>query len=200
MLKVNVEELCRLAGVTGAIPAASCATQRRRTVVAAVRQVLAGPHAPAWVAITDGPHRAYLFPGRPATVAASRKQLQVRTMGQGGDAHARLMLPTPTLQTWPWESYPDVNAVEGYWEYDVPAVPDVKNPVGAGDSVAAATLSAALAGVPIHAAFALGLAVGSDSCRYCTQRGSGSDSAALCVAHHVPKNALASHFCWGVQV
>lgn len=53
-----------------------------------------------------------------------------------------------------------------FYEYHLPVVEDVVNPIGAGDTVGAVFLAQLIAGVPAHIAFACGLAAGSASCRH----------------------------------
>ena len=52
-----------------------------------------------------------------------------------------------------------------FYEFHLPTVQDVVNPIGAGDTVGAIFLSQLLAGAPPQDAFACGLAAGSASCR-----------------------------------
>ncbi|MHB8969801.1 MAG: PfkB family carbohydrate kinase [Pirellulaceae bacterium] len=52
-----------------------------------------------------------------------------------------------------------------FYEFRLPAVEGVVNPIGAGDTVGAIFLAQLSAGTPAHTAFACGLAAGSASCR-----------------------------------
>jgi fructose-1-phosphate kinase PfkB-like protein/pantothenate kinase len=52
-----------------------------------------------------------------------------------------------------------------FYEFRLPAVQGVVNPIGAGDTAGAIFLAQLSAGAPAHAAFACGLAAGSASCR-----------------------------------
>ena len=52
-----------------------------------------------------------------------------------------------------------------FYEFHLPTVEGVVNPIGAGDTVGAIFLSQLIAGAPPHVAFACGLAAGSASCR-----------------------------------
>lgn len=52
-----------------------------------------------------------------------------------------------------------------FYEFHLPTLDDVVNPIGAGDTVGAIFLTQLLAGAPPHEAFACGLAAGSASCR-----------------------------------
>jgi fructose-1-phosphate kinase PfkB-like protein/pantothenate kinase len=52
-----------------------------------------------------------------------------------------------------------------FYEFHLPTIEDVVNPIGAGDTVGAIFLSQLIAGAPPHEAFACGLAAGSASCR-----------------------------------
>ncbi len=52
-----------------------------------------------------------------------------------------------------------------FYEFRLPTIEDVVNPIGAGDTVGAIFLSQLIAGAPPHEAFAGGLAAGSASCR-----------------------------------
>jgi fructose-1-phosphate kinase PfkB-like protein len=52
-----------------------------------------------------------------------------------------------------------------FYEFRLPAVERVVNPIGAGDTAGAIFLAQLAAGAPAHAAFACGLAAGSASCR-----------------------------------
>lgn len=52
-----------------------------------------------------------------------------------------------------------------FYEFHLPTMEDVVNPIGAGDTVGAIFLSQLIAGAPPHEAFACGLAAGSASCR-----------------------------------
>lgn len=71
---------------------------------------------------------------------------------------------------WLFES-PGVGSAPGescawqFYEFGLPAVERVVNPIGAGDTVGAVFLAQLAAGAPAHAAFACGLAAGSASCR-----------------------------------
>jgi fructose-1-phosphate kinase PfkB-like protein len=52
-----------------------------------------------------------------------------------------------------------------FYEFHLPTIEDVVNPIGAGDTVGAIFLSQLIAGASPHEAFACGLAAGSASCR-----------------------------------
>ncbi len=71
---------------------------------------------------------------------------------------------------WLFES-PCVGSIPGqvctwrFYEFGLPTVEGVVNPIGAGDTVGAIFLTQLSAGAPAHAAFACGLAAGSASCR-----------------------------------
>ncbi len=127
ILKVNVHELQSLATRIGRCRRPDDAGHAA-SVPELAMTVLATHHL-RWLAVTAGPHTAWLFE-RPC----------------GGSA---------TSDPCSWR----------YFEYRLPTVDGVRNPIGAGDTVGATFLAQLCAGTSAHAAFACGLAAGSASCR-----------------------------------
>ncbi len=79
-----------------------------------------------------------------------------------------------------------------FYEFRLPTVEGVVNPIGAGDTVGAVFLAQLAAGTPAHAAFACGLAAGSASCR---QLG-GADFALNDLHDVLAKIRISRHTRW----
>ena len=79
-----------------------------------------------------------------------------------------------------------------FYEFHLPAVEGVVNPIGAGDTVGAIFLTQLSAGAPSHVAFACGLAAGSASCRQL----SGADFTMNDLHEILAKIQVSRCTCW----
>lgn len=127
ILKVNADELRSLARMSHDSCCAGTA-ETEGSIPELARCVFAA-HPLRWLAITSGPHTAWLFECPSVGSAACQ------------------------VGTW------------RFYEYRLPTVAGVVNPIGAGDTVGAIFLAQLAAGAPAHTAYACGLAAGSASCR-----------------------------------
>jgi fructose-1-phosphate kinase PfkB-like protein/pantothenate kinase len=127
ILKVNSHELRSLARASRSVERPAPADEDETLPELALTVFAA--HRLRWLAVTAGPHTAWLF-----------------ECPSAGSA---------TGQPYDWRFY----------EYHLPKVEGVINPIGAGDTVGAIFLAQLCAGTPAHRAFACGLAAGSASCR-----------------------------------